>query len=181
PADDFDLDAITFNQPGQDVPAAVAADPGMATSDVIDDIFSGGDFGSTDFGDTDFGTTDFGGMDDFGAGLVGGDVTSGITGETVYGVLNPLLEDLMGEVRRSLEYFGSRYPDAGVRRITLVGGGARLANIDAYFTQSLGIPTTCGNPFSGITIRALHLSSSEIDDNSPLYAVALGLALRDLV
>jgi Tfp pilus assembly PilM family ATPase len=82
-------------------------------------------------------------------------------------------------VRRSLEYFGSRYPDAGVRRLTLVGGGAKLRNIDAYFTRELGIPSTRGNPFSGIAVRASR-GSEYIDENAPLFAVALGLALRDV-
>ncbi|HEX8551113.1 MAG TPA: type IV pilus assembly protein PilM [Abditibacteriaceae bacterium] len=116
----------------------------------------------------------------FGVGLVGGEISDDITPATIYGIIHPLLEELAGETRRSLEYFGSRYPDAGVRRIVLVGGGAKLTNIDAYFTQELGIPTARGNPFAGVSVKAAQAGSGWVDENGPLFAVALGLALRDV-
>jgi type IV pilus assembly protein PilM len=115
----------------------------------------------------------------FGARLVGGGISDDITPATIYGIIHPQIEELVAEVRRSLEYFGSRYPDAGVRRITLIGGGAKLRNIDAYFTRELGIPSTRGNPFGGVAVRAAG-GSEFIDENAPLFAVALGLALRDV-
>jgi type IV pilus assembly protein PilM len=99
----------------------------------------------------------------------------------VYSIVHPLLEELVGEVRRSLEYYSSRYPDAGVRRITLIGGGARFTNIDALFTQSLGIPTTTGDPLSQLPLRAPQLPPGYAEQNGPIFAVALGLAVRDLV
>jgi type IV pilus assembly protein PilM len=99
----------------------------------------------------------------------------------VSSILQPLLDELVAEVRRSLEYYGSRYPDAGVRRITLIGGGAKFTNIDALFTQSLGIPTTVGNPLSRLQLRASQLPPGYAEQNGPVFAVALGLAMRDLV
>lgn len=135
--------------------------------------------GSTadDFGMEDFGA-DFAG---FGAGLSGDAAASQVSAETVYIAIQPVLEELLAEVRRSLEYYASRYPDAGVRSATLVGGGAKLANIDSVFTQSLGIPTTVGNPLARVTVRAPQLPPGYSDENGPLFAVALGLALRDMV
>lgn len=120
------------------------------------------------------------GMDDFGLGL-GGATPAGISPETVHTILQPLLDDLVAEVRRSLEYYASRYPDAAVRRITLVGGGAKLKNLDALFTQSLGIPTTTSNPLARVTMRAPQLPPDYADQNGPIFAVSLGLALRDVV
>ncbi len=119
-------------------------------------------------------------MDDFGMGL-GGATPGGISPETVHTILQPLLDDLVAEVRRSLEYYASRYPDAAVRRITLVGGGAKLKNLDALFTQSLGIPTTTSNPLARVTMRAPQLPPDYADQNGPIFAVSLGLALRDVV
>lgn len=181
----FDLDSLDIPVSSAAAPAAAEAFPGAETptGDVADE-FAAGDFGTDDFAaeaaGIDFGVDDFsfdaGG---FGAALVGGEVSDDITADTIYGILHPQLEELVGEVRRSLEYFGSRYPDSGVRRITLVGGGAKLRNIDTYFTSELGIPSTRGNPFGGVPVRAAG-GSEYIDENAPLFAVALGLALRDV-
>jgi type IV pilus assembly protein PilM len=183
--DDFDLDAITGPEVGvgaSDISAAdidagaigagtigagaAAAGAGLAAS-------------SADDFDADFGSDDFGaGFNDFGAGL--GTDAGGITPQTVHGIVRPLLDELVGEVRRSLEYYASRYPDTVVRRITLVGGGARLSNLDALFTQSMGIPTTVGNPVTRLPLRAPALPPGYAEQHGPMYAVALGLALRDL-
>jgi type IV pilus assembly protein PilM len=170
PSEDLlDLDALTF--------------PEVTNTD--SSTTGGEDFGSgldvDAFGTDVFGSADDFGMGTFGAGLVGGAVTNDITADTIYGIIQPLLEEIVGEVRRSLEYFGSRYPDAGVHRITLVGGGAKLTNVDAYLTQSLGIPATVGNPFANVVVRAPQALPGLVDENSPLFAVALGLALRDVV
>jgi hypothetical protein len=166
--DSFDIDSIIG--PGDD----------FATADTGVDIFgepapvaAAADFG----GALD---EDFGDLSSFGAALTGTGMTAGISPDRVHAVVAPLLEELAGEVRRSLEYYASRFPDSGVRHITLVGGGALLTNIDAYFTQALGIPTTRGNVFSNVVVRVPQLPAGYADENSSLYAVALGLALRDL-
>jgi hypothetical protein len=118
----------------------------------------------------DFG---FGEFENFGAGL--SDSTDapmvGIDAATVHSILSPQLDELVNEVRRSLEYHASRYPDAAVRRIVLIGGGARMKNIDAYFTQELGIPSAIGNPLARLTLRSSKIAPDFIDQN----------AVRDMV
>jgi hypothetical protein len=184
--DDFDIDSL-FG----DTPTATPAVTAAATDPLagIGAVEGGAGLSEsapaapiTDLGD--FGGPDFGGFNDplqgFGAGLTDTGL-SGIDEQALYGVLHPLLDGLVAEVRRSLEYHATRYPDAAVQHITLIGGGARLKNIDAYFAQSLGIPTTVGNPLAGLTVQAPKLPPNYANDMGPLFVVALGLALRDLV
>ena len=116
----------------------------------------------------------------FGAGL-GGSSSAEIDEQTLHGVIAPVLENLIAEVRRSLEYHTTRYPDAAVRRITLIGGGAKLKNMDAYFTQSLGIPTSIGNAAARLPVRAPKLPPEYVDQNGTIFTVAIGLAMRELV
>ncbi|MBV9867731.1 MAG: type IV pilus assembly protein PilM [Abitibacteriaceae bacterium] len=177
-------------------PLTVGATPIPAADDFdIDNLFNAGPSTSTTAAPTiDISaptpvaaapTDDFGAdFDDFGLGLTAtntGVVGTGSDAEAVHAIIRPLLEELAGEVRRSLEYYASRYPDTVVRHVTLIGGGAKLKNIDAFFTQMLGIPSTVGNPMARLTVDAPKLTPGYADQNGPIFAVAVGLALRDVV
>ena len=180
--DDFDLDALFGSDTSEsdfaafDTGAAAGAPAGAATA-------AAGMGATATAPADDFGFSDLGGFENFGAGLAGAGDTPmiGIDADTVYSILAPQLEELITEVRRSLEYHASRYPDAAVRRIVLIGGGARMKNLDAYFTQELGIPVGLGNPLARLPLRTAQVSPEFIDASGPALAVALGLALRDMI
>ena len=138
------------------------------------------DFDLDQFATPSSGSSDSFGIDDFGFGMAGGD-SGALTPLKVYEVLQPRLQELVAEIRRSLEYFASRYPDAGVQRIVLVGGGARLPNMDAMLTQEIGIPTVIDRPLSRLKLQVPNLPSDFVDEQGATFAVATGLALRDLV
>ena len=163
--DEFDLDTLFGDEPTGTAPVAAAP---AASGSAADDLGIG-DFSAS--------------FDNFGAGLSDTDpsATVGIDAATVHAILRPLLDELVNEVRRSLEYHASRYPDAAVHRIILVGGGAQLKNIDSFCTQSLGIPCTTVNPVTRLALRAPKLPTGYAEENGPVFAVALGLAIRDFV
>ena len=159
PADDMDLDEL-FGAPD----AQEQVTTGAATADSMDDFAAlSGDFG----GDA----TGFG-------GAIGEDAP-GVDAETVYSILHPLLDGLASEVRRSLEFHASRYPSAVVQNIEIVGGGAKFKNIDVFLTQSLGIPSVVGNPLRVLSIP--EKINRDVAADAPVYAVAVGLALRELL
>lgn len=60
-------------------------------------------------------------------------------------VLQPHVDDLVREVRRSLNYYQSQQTDQGtpnpVNRVVLAGGGANLPGLAEYMTHKLGLPT----------------------------------------
>jgi Tfp pilus assembly PilM family ATPase len=184
--DDFDLDALF----GADAPTEATSDDfsafdvGAASAAPAAAVGAGamGGASAPSAASDDFGFG-MGGFENFGAGLAGAGDTPmiGIDAATVYSILAPQLEELIAEVRRSLEYHASRYPDAAVRRIVLVGGGARMKNLDAYFTQELGIPVSIGNPLARLPVKSSQLQPDYIAINGPTLSVALGLALRDMI
>ena len=100
---------------------------------------------------------------------------------TLYAAMQPVLDDLATEVRRSLEFHLGRYPDTTFSRLVLVGGGAKLRNLDEFLTGNLGVPASVGNPFAHIKVDTPGLPSEFVPTNAPLCAVALGLALRDFI
>lgn len=120
-------------------------------------------------------------MDDFGsfdAGLVSGGASTDAV--TLYSLIYPPLEELSNEVRRSLEFHLGRYPDSTISRLVLLGGGAKLRNLDVFFTQMLGVPAAVMNPFVSVTVQT-KLPPQYATENGALCAVALGLAVRDLL
>jgi type IV pilus assembly protein PilM len=60
-------------------------------------------------------------------------------------VVQPLIDDLIREVRRSLNYFQSQAQEGGggkaVDTVVLSGGAAKLPGLANYFAHKLGIPT----------------------------------------
>lgn len=94
-------------------------------------------------------------------------------------VLQPHIDELIREIRRSLNYYQSQQTEQGqpkpVSQIVLSGGGARLQGLDAYLSNRLGIDV---KPL-GIYDSPRFSSASSDDPGKGLdLAVATGLAMR---
>ena len=203
--DKTDDDAVSFGDAAQsDAAQSDAAQSDMADDDAmdngfdVDDLFGApaeatpvaADEGGFDVGAFGAGAGDFdvSGLDvaaedsddftTFGTGL---SQTGEADDATLYAAMQPVLEDLATEVRRSLEFHLGRYPDTTFSRLVLVGGGAKLRNLDEFLYSSLGVPTSVGDPFAHIKVNAPNLPPEFAPTNAPLCAVALGLALRDFI
>jgi type IV pilus assembly protein PilM len=84
----------------------------------------------------------------------------------------PVLGDILTEVRRSIDYFQSRWTGEAVRKVILVGGTARLRNLPALFADELNLPVEVGDTFRAASADGLDPAMA------PVLAVAVGLALR---
>jgi type IV pilus assembly protein PilM len=101
-------------------------------------------------------------------------------------VVGPFLEEILREIRRSVNYFqsqmGSEDPEAYVGRLVLAGGTAKLTGLASYLEAKLGVPVTMLDLFSaepqlkgvvGVS-AAERFRKLSID-----LAVATGLALKE--
>ncbi len=94
-------------------------------------------------------------------------------------VIQPLVDDLVREIRRSLNYFQSQQTEGGqsknVDQLVLSGGGSKMSGIAKYVEQKLGIPTRAGDVGSiPHFVVESHAEASGVSDLS----VATGLAMR---
>jgi Tfp pilus assembly protein, ATPase PilM len=96
----------------------------------------------------------------------------------VFLAIYPLLEELVSEIRRSIEYFRSRNPDADVQTIVLCGGGSIMPNLDQFIAQAVGIPAIVGNPFKGVQLQVKRHGPEYVAANAHLMAVAVGMGLH---
>ena len=92
-------------------------------------------------------------------------------------VLQPHVDDLVREIRRSLNYYQSQQQEGASKQIDhilLTGGGAKLAGLGNYFSHKLSIPTTLHDVFANPRIH--HTAGTEFSGLD--LSVASGLAMR---
>jgi len=93
-------------------------------------------------------------------------------------VLQPHVDDLVREIRRSLNYYQSQQQEGSqtknIDHILLTGGGAKLSGLSEYFSHKLSIPTTNHDVFANP--RFSH--QGDPDESGLDFSVASGLAMR---
>jgi type IV pilus assembly protein PilM len=93
-------------------------------------------------------------------------------------VLQPHVDDLVREIRRSLNYYQSQQQEGTqaktIDHILLTGGGAKLAGLAEYFSHKLSISTTLHDVFANP--RFTHFGDPE--ESGLDLSVASGLAMR---
>lgn len=89
------------------------------------------------------------------------------------------LKELILEIRRSFDYFHLQERNEEVNRLIINGGGALLPNVGTFLNRELGIPVIdCVIP-NGINVPKKLWPKLEAE--LPLYSVALGLAMREVL
>ena len=100
-------------------------------------------------------------------------------------VVQPLLDELVREIRRSIHYYQSQFPegssDALVSKVVLTGGSARMKGIDTYMSHKLSIRTEIADVFNQTAINTSRVPSGFLAEHGPVLAVVTGLALKELV
>ena len=102
------------------------------------------------------------------------------TALTLHDVMLPILGDLATEIRRSLDYFQTRWRDSRVGKVVLSGGTARLRNLDRFLSLELGVETVLGDPFAACDGGDRVLGAARTAQ-APALATAVGLAMRGAV
>jgi len=92
-------------------------------------------------------------------------------------ILMPLVRELVGEARRSIDYYQAQTGgEKGLERVILSGGSSKLKNLDRFFSEELGLAVHMNNPFQGIDTT--RVPRKDLEEIAPLFAVAVGLATR---
>jgi type IV pilus assembly protein PilM len=91
--------------------------------------------------------------------------------------LKPIMQVIVTEITKTIDFFKSRFEKSTPRRILIVGDGAKLPGIMTYFAAEVGIETAVADPIANVDIsRGV---KGKIQQSSSVgYTVALGLALK---
>lgn len=94
-------------------------------------------------------------------------------------IIQPLVDELIREIRRSLNYYHSQLPgqsaNKSVNQILLTGGTSLMKGLGNYISNRLGIPVLSPNFLDNPRFR---VSTFEPNDSPKMLAVAVGLAMR---
>lgn len=106
--------------------------------------------------------------------------THQITDEAIFDAMVPVLNDLIAEIRRSIEYYTSRF-QSQPGKICLCGGTSRLKNLDKLLQAELGIPVELANPLQHVVVFSKSLDQDYLEEVAAIFPVGVGLAIRDLI
>ncbi len=96
----------------------------------------------------------------------------------VHDAMLPILGDLATEIRRSMDYFQTRWRESRVGKVVISGGTARLQNLDRFLSLELGVETVVGDPFLSCDVPDRLLPADQRRQLGPSLATAVGLAMR---
>lgn len=86
------------------------------------------------------------------------------------------VEEFVGEVRRSIDYFRSRGGNVDV--VALAGGGAKLKGLDDYLRRSLSMDCDNYDPLRRLNVNARKVAPDFLDQHRQEFAVAVGNGLH---
>lgn len=95
----------------------------------------------------------------------------------VFKTLKPVLDHVIEEINKSVQFFHERNPHQKIEKLILTGGTSALPGLPLFIANSTQLTVEIGNPWQNISYP------TELQDNlaglSLNYATALGLALRN--
>lgn len=95
----------------------------------------------------------------------------------VFEALKPVVDIIVGESKRIIQSFETKYPQNPIKRVVLSGGGAKMPGLVIYFANSLGLEVQEADPW--YSIEKDNGLVSKLSQEAPSYSVAVGLALRE--
>ena len=99
----------------------------------------------------------------------------------IYDVLRPIFDSIVSEIGRAQVFFTTQHPGVNISKVLLSGGPALMPGLLLYMANSLSIEVELANPFKNITFsKEMEQKRDWHTENGPLFAVPVGLALKEL-
>jgi type IV pilus assembly protein PilM len=113
----------------------------------------------------------------------GGSESASGQDEAVLRALQGHVDELLREIRRSLHYYQSQFPEGSpqgqVGSLIITGGSSRLGGFAEYASARLGLEVEPGDPFNNPDFDTAHISAEALQMFTPVLGIAVGLAVRE--
>ncbi len=97
----------------------------------------------------------------------------------VYKAIKPSLDQLIGEIDKSVKFYSTQYPDIKMEKVILTGGTTSLPELNTYLSTATGLPVEIANAWTKIGYPAS--LQDTLMGLSVQYGVSAGLAERDVL
>ncbi len=104
-------------------------------------------------------------------------VTQNVLENKVYNALSPILDAMLVEVQRGIEFYKTTTLRPPPGDFFLSGEGALLPGLPEYIHKTFGINAKVGNPWANINVPKK--LEPIVAKNKPNFTVAIGLALKE--
>lgn len=95
----------------------------------------------------------------------------------LYQTIKPIIDVIISEARKVIQGHEAQNPQRAVKRVVLTGGGAQLPGLVIYVANTLGLEVQEADPW--VSVSSDPTIKKKLVTQTPLYSVAVGLALRD--
>ena len=89
------------------------------------------------------------------------------------------MNELVGEIRNSIQYFASLPGRLPVSRVLVTGGGSALHGLIPLLEAQVRLPVLSVSPLTRLDTSKLDLSIEQADEVSPVLSTPIGLALSE--
>ena len=89
------------------------------------------------------------------------------------------MNELVGEIRNSIQYFASLPGRLPVSRVLITGGGSELGGLSSMLEDQVRLPVLTVSPLARLDTSKLDLSEEQAHEVGPVLATPIGLALPE--
>lgn len=108
----------------------------------------------------------------------------GTVGDIHISAVQPVVDKVCGniafEIKRSIDFYLGGMPGEYITKIYISGGCSKVAGLSNMIQERTGLSVEIMNPFNAIEYDQRSFDPKYIEEVSPLFAVAVGLAMRKL-
>jgi type IV pilus assembly protein PilM len=106
-----------------------------------------------------------------------GEMSQDVVPREVEEAMRAVSETVIGEISRSLDFYGATTAEGRISRVLISGGSARVAGLRGAFQERTGHRIETLNPLARM-VPTSRYDPDDLQDLAPSLGVAVGLALR---
>jgi type IV pilus assembly protein PilM len=97
--------------------------------------------------------------------------------QKIFGVMKPVLDDILSEIGRSLSYYRSQVPDVQFKECLILGSGGQIVGFRKFVKEALEVEATRLSSLKRIGVGP-RVNVEFLQENLAGLPVAIGLALQ---
>ncbi len=110
-------------------------------------------------------------------GATGGDPSQDVVPQEVETAIRGVSDTVIGEIARSIDFFGATSAESRISKVLLAGGGAKISGFASSFSERTGLDVEILNPLSRM-LPSKGFDPEYLEGVAPTLGVGVGLAMR---